>query len=698
MKKALLLAALSILSINTINAQTYSGPGANIPDDGTTNYFPLVVTGLNPSTIDTTFGVETVCINLTHTWDSDLNISLMAPDGTTIDLSLGNGGDGDNYTNTCFNAGASTSIVAGWPPFTGNYKPQGMLGNINNGQNGNGLWQLVITDTYAWADQGNLLGWSITFGNNPATPPFTFDSSDLPIVVINTNNQPIPNEPKIMADMGIIYNGIGNRNYMTDPFNHYNGKIGIEIRGSSSAGFPQKSYGFETIDAAWNQVDTSLLNMPSEHDWILYAPYNDKTLMRNVLTYQLSRDMGHYAARTHFCEVVLNGQHQGVYVLMEKIKRDNGRVDIAKLTASDTTGDQLTGGYIIKIDKATGNGNGGWTSPYAPAVTPNNGQTINFIYDYPSDANIQPAQANYIQQYVDSFETALAGPSFASNTTGFRKYADVTSFIDFFILNELSKNVDGYRISTYLYKDKYSKGGKLTAGPMWDFNLAWWNADYCNGNTTSGWAYQFGSVCPGDGLQIPFWWQRMMQDTNFQNQVRCRWETLRLGMLSTASLNSMIDSMVTDVTEAQARHFITWPILGIYTWPNPSPLATSFTGEINNLKTWINNRANWMDANIPGQCIDLNVSDVPALVADVNAYPNPFNNSFTISFRSAKNSNVKMELYNMLGNKVKQMDAAAHIGANELHFDAGYDLPSGIYMMKITAGEYSAYKQLVKAE
>lgn len=694
--KLLLLIAFTFL-FSSLHAQTYSGsPNALIPDGGPTVTFPINVTGLNPSTIDSIFGLETVCIDITHTWDADLNISLQAPDGTTVDLTVGNGGSGDDYNNTCFNAGASTSIVAGNPPFTGSFKPQGFLGNINNGQNGNGTWNLVITDTYP-ADQGTLISWSLTFGNNPATPPFTFSSSNLPIIVINTNNQGIPDEPKIMADMGIIYNGIGVRNYMSDPWNHYNGKVGIETRGSSSQTFPQKSYGIETIDLAWNKFNVPLLGMHSEHDWILYAPYDDKTLMRNALTYELCRKMGHWASNTRFCELVVNGQYQGVYVLMEKIKRDNDRVDIAKLTIADTTGDDVTGGYIFKVDKQTGNGGGGWTSNYLPAVTPNNGQTIFFQYDYPSDAAITQQQQNYIQMYVDSFETALASTNFAHPTQGFRKYADVTSFIDYFLMNELSKNVDGYRLSTYLHKDKYSKGGKLTAGPAWDFNLAWWNADYCSGDSYTGWAYQFGSTCPGDYWQIPFWWQRMYQDTNFANQVRCRWEYLRGNLLSTAHLDSLIDSMVVDVNEAQARHFITWPILGVYTWPNPSPIPGTYQGEIDALKAWIMNRTGWMDANLPGNCIDVGVAEGSAITTGINAFPNPFSNTVTLDFSLVKPASVVLEIYNSLGEKIRAVPYAGTAGNNQLQLDlSGNSIAEGVYLVKLTSGNLSIFKRVIK--
>ncbi|HKR06100.1 MAG TPA: CotH kinase family protein, partial [Bacteroidia bacterium] len=365
---------LLLSNFQTAISQSFSGTGDTIPDDGTSIDFLITVSGL-PNTIDTVnFGLETVCINIIHTYDSDLDISLISPDGTQVLLSSGNGGGDDNYIGTCFNQSAAISIVQGSPPFNGNFRPQGQMGIVNNGQNPNGIWKLHILDTYPFADWGVLLNWSITFGNSPATyNPFV--SSNLPIAVVNTFGQGIPNDPKITAFLGIIDNGPGIRNYMTDPFNNYNGYIGIETRGHSSQSFPQKQYSFETRDSSGNDLNASLLGMPAEHDWILYAPYTDKSCMRNWLVYQLSNDMGQYAVRGKFCELVLNGEYKGIYEITETIKRDADRVDIAKLTPNDTIGDDVTGGYIVKIDWVDGPY---WVSAYPPDQTNPWNNVINF--------------------------------------------------------------------------------------------------------------------------------------------------------------------------------------------------------------------------------------------------------------------------------------------------------------------------------
>ena len=169
------------------------------------------------------------------------------------------------------------------------------------------------------------LGINTTSSNYSPTPswfipPFNFTSSNLPIVVINTNGQAIQDDPRIVCDMGIIDNGFGNINSINDPFNDYNGKISIEYRGSSSQSFPKKAYALETQDAIGNNNNVSILGMPVENDWILYAPYTDKSLMRNFLTFYLGRRMNNYSPRTVYCELVVNGDYRGVYVLMEKIK------------------------------------------------------------------------------------------------------------------------------------------------------------------------------------------------------------------------------------------------------------------------------------------------------------------------------------------------------------------------------------------
>ena len=596
--KLRLFLGLSLIALTRFaSAQTFSGTGGSIITLSDTSRFNINVSGLSPASVDYTFGLESVTININHSRARDIDCFLAAPDGTLIMLTTDNGGtSGSNFTNTIFRNDAATSITSGSAPFTGTYRPEGTLYNVNNGQNGNGTWQLRVIDDSNNGITGSLINWSINFGGNPARP-FLFSGSNLPIVVINTNGQSIPDDPKIICDMGIVNNGIGQRNHLNDPFNEYNGKIAIEIRGSSSQSFPKKSYGFETrMPNGVTDTNVALLGMPSEHDWILSANYTDKSFCRNVLLYQLSTEMGHYAARTRYVDVVLNGEYIGIYVLMESIKRDGDRVDIDRLHPWENTAPDITGGYILKVDKTTGSGGEGWTSPYPP-INHSNGQTTYLQYDYPDPDSISLQQKAYIQAYVDSFEDALSSSTFMDPINGYQKYIGNGSWIDYFFCNELSKNVDGYRISSYLYKDKNKT---LKAGPVWDYDIAWGNANYCGGDDTTGWAYLFS--CTGDGYQVPFWWQRLLQDTNYTNQLKCRWQDYRQNVLSQQHIFAIIDSITTLINESKDWNFTVWPILGQYVWPNPSPYPTTYAGEVQNLKNWVTRRLSWLDSNLPGRC------------------------------------------------------------------------------------------------
>lgn len=499
-------------------------------------------------------------------------------------------------------------------------------------------------------------------------------SSNLPIININTNGQNILDDPRIVADMSIIDNGISRRNYFDDVPNDYNGKISIEIRGSSSQMFPKKGYGLETQDSLGNNNNVKLLGMPKENDWILHGPYSDKSLMRNFLIYEIGRKMGNYAPRMRFCEVYINNDYRGLYLLTEKIKRDDDRVDIEKLEPQHISGDELTGGYIVKVDKTTGSGGGGWTSPYwTVGINPRRP----FIqFDDPQDDELVQIQKAYIQNYVTSFETACFGANFADPNLGYAKYIDVPSFIDFIIANEITKNVDGYRLSSFLYKDRDSKGGKLTAGPLWDFNLAFGNADYCEGGNTWGWAYDFNTVC---GAEIPFWWKRFLQDTTFENRLKCRWTNMRQGLLNTNNLHQMIDSLVLYLHEAQERNFNRWQILGTHVWPN-NYVGATYAEEITYLKNWISFRMNWIDSNLGGTCRP--TTNVEKLVSEINFgfYPNPFHERIYFHFSNSKAKNIRLEIKNALGQNIETLTIPQqNSGKYFIEWNAPQNLSKGIY-------------------
>ncbi len=513
------------------------------------------------------------------------------------------------------------------------------------------------------------------------------DSTTLPIVAMKLPFlwppwDPIPDTPKVTVDMGIVNNGYNVMNHITDPKNGYLGKIGIEKRGSISQAFwyLQKSYGFETRDTLGNNVNAVILGMPKEHDWVLYGPYDDHSLMRNVIIYSLGRDMGYWTPRTKFCEVQFYNwawtpDYRGVYVMMEKIKRDNNRVNIPKLDLNDNAGDSLTGGYIFAVDKNIWASDSGWKSPKDTGVF--------FSYKYPKADVITTQQKNYLKQYVDSFETSLKSPGFNNLTTGFRKYSNPTTFMDFFFMQEFSKNIDAYRRSAYLYKNKYSKGGKLNAGPLWDFNSSLYNAKLCTFEQDTGWAYK--TVCYlTSNYHIPFWWGRMLQDTNYANELKCRWKQWRATVLDTSHIFRILDSMTNYVKKASVRHFTVFNI------------NTTLKTEVDSLKWWMKKRLKWLDANMPGKCYVIpGVFEKSAFENSLSVYPNPNSGQLNIDFYLSSEKNIKMELFDLYGRiLIKNNETQFRTGQNSVQLDL-YNYSAGIYFIKVSGEGIAETKKII---
>ncbi|MHC1706694.1 MAG: CotH kinase family protein [Bacteroidales bacterium] len=674
----LITALILIFTSAFLSAQTFTGAGGPILDDGSHNYYYLSVSGLTPSVIDTNFGLETVCINLEHTWDDDLVISLIAPDGTEFELSSRNGGDGDDYLNTCFNNTALTPIYLAGAPFTGTFRPEGFMSAVNNSQNPNGDWILHIHDTWAWADAGTLFNWSLTFGTDPATP-FPFSAANLPLVVINTGGKVIQDEPKIMANMKVIDNGAGVPNHPDDIPNIYNGWIGIELRGASSLSMPKKTFTVETRNANGSSLNVPLLGMPENDDWVLISNYADKSLLRNYYSYRLFRKMGHWAPRMEFCEVMIDGEYQGIYLLGEKIKRGPHRVDIHALSPADTLGDSLTGGYIFKLDWEDP-GDISWTSDF-PAI--NAGSNLKYLFDYPKSENIKPQHISYIKSYMDGFEHAMQSANFADTVNGYRKYINEATFIDYIILLEYTKNLDGYRLSTFFHKDRNEK---ICAGPPWDYDLAWGNGNFMEAALPTGWNFV---VQANYTDQCPFWWSRFWQDTLFQNRLQCRWHELKENVLDPLKVKSEIDSLADVLSVSIDLNFTKWPILGVWVWPNPDPIPQDYEGEIWKLKDWADLRTVWLDNHWPGVCNNTSsIGDEIISGRDLMIYPNPGKGPFTVYINSP-NPAGSIEILDITG-KVIFKDAV-HGNIKMLTLEAA----PGLYFLRYFSSKSSVTKQLI---
>ena len=428
--------------------------------------------------------------------------------------------------------------------------------------------------------------------------------SNLPIVVIRTDNGvEIPDNPRVLATMKIISNTNGERNYLWDQDNPskltYNGRIEIELRGSSSQVPEKKQYGLSTLlgDNVTNN-NVMLLGLPAEHDWILNGMSWDTALIRDYLSYTLSRRIGEYASRTVYCEVVINNDFRGLYLLQEKIKADNNRVNVHKILAADNAPPDVTGGYITKADKTTGGDPVAWN------------MQADYIHVLPKPEEVTPAQDVYIyNQFRSLANTSLNGNS--SLTDGFPKYIDIPSFIDYMIIQELSSNCDAYQFSTYFHKDR---NGKLRAGPLWDNDLTYGNDLFLWGydrSKTDVWQFSNGDNTGSD------FWRYLFGNDVFRCYLSKRWnELIQPGQpLNLTSIDALIDETVLNISEAVNRDYSRW---GIY---------TDFQARIQVIRDFLQLRIPWISTNLGPYTGCLNVP-VPPLVITKIMYNPPTQMSF----------------------------------------------------------------------
>ena len=445
-----------------------------------------------------------------------------------------------------------------------------------------------------------FLFWQVSFAQQTI-----LTDSNLPIMVITTDLDPetnspieIPDEPKVLGTMKLIFRPDGTRNYLTDitndSFLNYNGRIGIELRGSSSQVLEKKPYGFTTLladDDSNNNV--SLLGFPSENDWVLNSLAYDPSMIRDYLSYQLASNMGNYAPRVKYIEVIVNDDYKGVYILTEKIKRDSDRVNLKKIKDSDNSLPEVTGGYIIKADKTTGGDEVAWTMPNS------SGWYTDFLHHYPKTENISSQQTDYIKNVFTDLETNSENTSIAN---GYPSIIDVPSFVDYMIMAEIASNPDSYQFSTFFHKDR---GGKLRAGPVWDYNLSYGNDLFVFDFDRSFydlWQFEFGN----SGAKF---WKDLFYNDTFNCYLAKRWFELTTTNqpLNYSTITSLIDEFVSLLSESQVRELQRWP-------PQEDwPTVADQTENIAAMKIWIQNRIDWIDSNIGSFSNCLNVS-VPDLV------------------------------------------------------------------------------------
>lgn len=529
------------------------------------------------------------------------------------------------------------------------------------------------------------------------TEPLDFTSSNLPIIMIDTQGSVVNQDTKITANMKVLYRP-GSINYITDTIAEYDGLITMKIRGNTSTMYPKKGYAVETIRTDGTSLNTQLLGLPAENDWVFHGPYADKSLVRNVLAYNLGNKTGKWSPRTRYIEMFLNGVHQGIYVLVEKIKIDKNRLDLADLKAADTVGDQLTGGFILKIDRPEPGNEiedvDYWFSPYRAWT--NLQQRVPFILHHPKGQSLHPKQVAYIRDYVTRFEDAMYSDDYQDRVTGYYPFIDLQSFVDYYIITELSRNLDGYRISTFLHKDKDSKGGKLTMGPFWDYNICFGNANFFQAGNPVGWVID--GMGDADQYAMPFWWEKLRLDPFFNSHLKLRWNEVKDSFINTTYINNLIDSCTLELGDAVTRNFTTWNILSTYVWPN-NYIGGSYGNELMYLKNWIRDRIDWMDSQIqPIVDITVGLQQPESFPMDLVAYPNPFVDRLNIKFYLQQPSHFELEIYDLMGQSVYRYSDQLNGGFEDISIPVHtFNNNSKVYLYRVKVnGEQKKSGKIVR--
>jgi hypothetical protein len=423
-------------------------------------------------------------------------------------------------------------------------------------------------------------------------------SSDLPLMILHNNGGgAVP----ASADQFVIaqtFEPINGRSSLTNaPTDRAQGIF--HKRGSSTLTNAKSSFFFEARDEFGDDKDESLLGLPADSDWVLYAANQwDPPLIHNPVAFELARQTGRYASRTRFVVVFLKNDamagrsvnindYNGIYVLEEKVKIADDRVDIAKLDPGDNVPPDVTGGYLLSLDRPTPG-----EDKFIGA-----GQAMNYID--PKFAEIttpqRDAQEQYIINYFNQFGAALNGPGWTNPVTGYAAYIDVDSWIDYQMNGVITRNIDAVFFSTYLYKPR---NGKIHFGPVWDcdrsqggtdgrdFDPRVWN---CNNS-----ANYFGFS----------WWGRLFTDPNFWQQWIDRYQGLRRNAFANSNVFRIIDTFADQVRQEQPREMARWGVAprsgnvtGLCGFTYNFGVG-SYQGEIYWLKVWFSNRFDFIDKEL----------------------------------------------------------------------------------------------------
>jgi hypothetical protein len=462
---------------------------------------------------------------------------------------------------------------------------------------------LIVTATTQLRAQAFVAGTASGLVSTAIYIARTFDlTSKLPIVIVDGYGKGQPTDKNVYKDAAVmIFEPVGGSASLTS-LPTIATRAGYHIRGQSSASFPQKPYKLELWDNANADSKYAVLGMPADADWALIAPYYDRALIRNPFVYTLGKDMGMEAPRAQYAEVYVNyaaralgdADYQGIYWLTETIKNSGHRTNLKELETTDTTLPAISGGYIFKFDQAaaeepklvcTG------SNPISTGIGTGSGakgtcwSDLEVVDPDPLGAE----QKAWLTTYIQTFHNAL-------HATPIGDYAasiDVPSFVDYLIVNEVTRNVDAYVRSAYFFKDR---DGKLKGGPLWDYNFALAVGGSTSIDPKGGWQYQ-------GTRNINNWFPKLSGDAAFMAQVKTRYKALRTNLLSQASIDQRINMLIAPLDAAAvARDYAKWPVSTVLPGGHSGivygPSVATWDGQVQAMRDFITARLAWMDTQL----------------------------------------------------------------------------------------------------
>lgn len=396
---------------------------------------------------------------------------------------------------------------------------------------------------------------------------------------------------KIEADISIYNKGYKSGeidNINQGNFKVIDEKIMFGLRGQSSLSYPKKQFAVNFIDEEGNDKEVSPLGMSMDNSFVLNGSYVDNSAIRNYLAYKISDEIMGYSPEVKYSELYIlddnnreigEGTYQGVYLFMEKNTRGKNRIDIKK--NSEMYKDFS---FIISRDKSKFGDtklNTLWSTVQRSVIVKADGVVFDragLVINYPKSDVIKDEEIHIIENYINEFEYDLYSSDFQHKTKGYRKYVDIDSFVSYAIINEVFNNTDGGDVSTFFYKDI---GGKITAGPVWDFDLTL-------GNTITS------EVPTYDGFRMynTLWYDQLFKDPYFVNKYIAKYKDLRKNSLSIKHINKIIDVGLKELGPALERNNNRWYTSNVGYKEEVNPYH-----EIDEIRNYFKLRCEWIDKN-----------------------------------------------------------------------------------------------------